>query len=388
VEFWIIRAASLAALATVFTESLHDILREVMYPGSRGEMFSFWQQRFVTVLVLAGLALVNVRGVRWGGGLQLFITIIKVASLLGIMILPFVFWSGEPTAAAPAVNGLVPKAFTWAGFGAALLGVLWAYHGWMNIAPLAGEVREPQRNIPIAFLGGVGCIVFLYLGANLAYHLVLPQEEMAGLQGTTVATEFCLRLLGSVGAVIASGAIMCSVFGALNGNLLVGPRLLYAMGADGLAPRSLSVIHPRYHTPALAILVMAGWAMLLVVAAGAVRHYGLPTLEIASWQIDLNPPREKAIFDLLTDFAMFGAVVFETLAVATIFVFRWRLPNAERPYRCPGYPWTPLLYLVLPAYILINMFLSEAARIEALVGAGFIALGAAVYFVFVPRRNE
>lgn len=379
VEFWIIRAASLAALATVFTESLHDILREAVNPVTRAELFDFWQQRFITVLVLAALAWVNVRGVRWGAGLQLFITLIKVASLLGIIILPFVFWPAAPQPASTLPLGKVPTTFDWGRFGTALVGVLWAYHGWMNIAPLAGEVKQPQRNIPIAFLGGVGCIVFLYLGANFAYHMVLSQEEMAGLTTTTVATAFSIRLLGSVGALLASLAIMFSVFGALNGNLLVGPRLLYAMGEDGLAPRSLSLVHPRYNTPALAILVMALWSMLLVVAVGAVLFFGLPTLEYGDYQIDLNPPPNKAIFDILTEFAMFGAVLFETLAVATIFVFRARLPDAERPYRCIGYPWVPLAYLVLPAFIFVNMFINH--RFEALSGAAFIAVGAVVYFV-------
>src|SRR5262249_51475307 len=151
-------------------------------------------------------------------------------------------------------------------FATAFLGVLWAYHGWMNIAPVAEEVRNPQRNIPRGFLGGIGIVMFLYLGANVAYYLIIPKPEMAkmkaaapganevysvqahGLQSVglepevhdkTVAIGFCRRLLGSVGVAVAAAAVMISVFGALNGNLLVGPRLLYAMGEDGLAPRSL-----------------------------------------------------------------------------------------------------------------------------------------------------
>ena len=134
----------------------------------------------------------------------------------------------------------------------------------MNIAPAAGEVRNPQRNIPLAFLAGVGIVVFLYLGANLAYHLVIPQQEMADLQNTTVVAEFARRLLGPIGTVLASAAVMCSVFGALNGNLLVGPRVLFAMGDDGLAPRGLGAIHPVYRTPLLAIGVMALWSNVLV----------------------------------------------------------------------------------------------------------------------------
>jgi amino acid transporter len=235
----------------------------------------------------------------------------------------------------------------------------------MNIAPVAEEVQRPQRNIPLALLGGVGIIMALYLGANLAYSLVIPRAEMAGLRDTTVAAEFGKRLLGPTGTALAAGAVMCSVFGALNGNLLVGPRLLYAMGQDGLAPRALNAVHPRYHTPALAILVLGAWSVLLVLSVAVLTETGLLAAD-------------KSHFDRLTDFAMFGAVIFETMAVLSIFVFRWRRPDAERTYRCVGYPVVPALYVVLPAFILTNMF--TAQPFEALAGLGFIAAGVAVYF--------
>src|SRR5205807_7623486 len=118
-------------------------------------------------------------------------------------------------------------------------------------------------------------IIFLYLGANLAYYVTIPRAEMAGLKETTVATDFSLRLLGPIGAAVASGAVMCSVFGALNGNLLVGPRLLYAMGEDGLAPRALSDVHPRFRTPALSIGVMALWSVLLILGAAVLTEVGV-----------------------------------------------------------------------------------------------------------------
>jgi amino acid transporter len=291
------------------------------------------------------------------------------------MVLPMLvlLFGSAPAGAVPTTANLTP---TWpahwsevsiAGVGTALLAVLWAYHGWMNIAPVAEEIRDPQRNIPLALLAGVGCIMFLYLGANLAYALVIPGVEMAGLKQTPVVTEFGLRLLGSLGAAAASGAVLCSVFGALNGNLLVGPRLLYAMGLDGLAPRWLGEVHARFRTPAPAIALLAVWAAVLVVVVAILTETGI-----------LEPG--KSHFDRLTDFAMFGAVIFETMAVLTIFVFRWRLPNVDRPYRCLGYPVVPALYVVLPAFILVNAFVTPAARLEALAGVGFIVAGAVVYF--------
>lgn len=380
VDFCIIRTASIAALATAFTGSLHDVLRDPAFQKAVGLpadfQLGFWTQRGLTIAVLFVLALVNCRGVKWGGVLQLFITLIKVGSLLAIVALPFiiasVWYPAAPSARPdPSRLRLLPEAgvaATIGGFGSALLAVQWAYHGWQNLTPVAEEVRSPQRNLPLALLVGVGIIIILYLGANLAYSLVLPHEDMAALSKhteTPVTTLFGQRLLGPLGTALASAVVMCSVFGALNGNLLVGPRLLYAMSEDGLAPRALGEIHPRYHTPALAILLLACWSSALIVIVSVLIQ--------AEWITGKSP------FDSLTDFAMFGALIFETLAVVSIFVFRRRYPDAERPYRCWGYPVVPALYVILPVFVLVNMFVFQ--RLEALSGLGFIMLGALVYLV-------
>ncbi len=383
VDFCIIRSASLAALATIFTESLHDVLRNEEFQQAiglpSGTHLGFWTQRLLTVSVLVVLAWVNIRGVRWGGLVQLIITLVKIGSLLAIAVLPFlVLASWLASAVMPDFGNLRPvwpddwRQVSLGGLGSAFLGVLWAYHGWQNISPVAEEVRRPQRNLPLALLGGVAIIITLYLSANLAYYLVIPREQMAQMKETTVATQFSLRLLGPLGAAAASAAVMGSVFGALNGNLLVGPRLLYAMGDDGVAPRALGEVHPRYRTPALAIAVLAAWSSLQVV-----------TVAFLTWLGWLE--ESKSHFDRLTDFAMFGAVIFETLAVVSIFVFRRSRPDVERPYRCPGYPLVPALYVILPVFVLVNMFRYQ--QVEALAGVGFIALGALVYGVFGLGRR-
>jgi amino acid transporter len=398
IEFWVIRGASLAALATMFTTSFHAVLREALGRG-HGELLGYWPQRLVTVTVIVGLALINVRGVRWGGLLQLFITLVKVGSLLALIALPFaVAWlapgGGAPP---PRTSNLQPVWPPADRIGLGLLGslasaqlaVLWAYHGWMNIAPVAEEIREPQRNIPVSLLTGVGILIALYLGTNLSYSLVLTQDEMSQMKEVsyaaeapadpaaaphddTVAIGFCRRLLGPIGVGLAAAAVMCSVFGALNGNLLVGPRLLYAMGEDGLAPRALGEVHAHYRTPAVAILVMAAWASVLVLGVAALadlarRHPATAWLAA------------KDHFDVLTNFAMFGSVTFETAAVLSIFVFRRRYPDAPRPYRCWGYPVVPALYVLLPALILGNMFVHQP--VEAVGGVAFLAGGVLVYYL-------
>ena len=374
VDFWIIRSGSLAALATIFTESLHDILKI----SSGEDVLGFWAQRGITVGALIGLGLVNIRGVRWGGGLQVAVTLVKVVSLVGIAIVPFFLLgrSIDSTVTTTNLDPVWPSAWSAGilpGIGSAFLGVLWAYHGWMNVAAIAGEVRDPQRNLPLALVGGTLVVIALYLGVNLAYYLTMPAVEMKALAGTTVAAECALRWIGPVGKVVVAAAIMLSVFGALNGNLMVGPRQLFAMGEDGLAPRWLGRVHPRYRTPAASIALLAGWASLLVVGVAVLTQTG--RLEAS-----------KSHFDTFTDFAMFGAVLFETLAVVSIFRFRALLPGAERPYRCPGYPIVPALYVLLPGIILFYMVQSQ--HLEVLAGVGFIALGTLVFFAFGLQRKR
>ncbi|MBI2804034.1 MAG: amino acid permease [Planctomycetes bacterium] len=374
VEFWIIRSGSIAALASVFAESFHDVLRYFLNDAGIGaDVFSFWHLQGVTVTVIAVLAIVNALGTAIGGGVQLAITTVKAASLLGIALLPFVLLAVTRDAEVSAAR-LAPvwpedwAAVSWSGFGSALVGIFWAYHGWMNLAPVAEEVKEPNRNLPFAFLAGTLAIIVLYVSVNVAYHLVVTRTEMRIDGGNSpVATLFALRLLGPVGLLLASLALMTSVFGALNGNLLVGPRLLYAMGKDGLAPAALGRLHANFGTPVLAIAVLAGWAVLLVAGASFLKSMGIQ--------------EDKALFDVLTDYVIFGAIVFETLGVASIFMLRRQYPvdRVQLPYRCWGYPWLPAVYVLAMAAVLANMFVTQTT--EALIAVGFIAVGAVVYAV-------
>jgi basic amino acid/polyamine antiporter, APA family len=381
-DFFVIRSASISALAAVFIESLHAVLRHEAVRAAlglpaTGPVLDFWPLQWLTVLTIVVLALVNMRGVRWGGGLQLIVTTVKVGSLLFIAILPFVlaFKSTGKAEEPPHWDYLTAPAhreFSFWAFGSALIAVQWAYHGWTNLGPVGEEVQRPQRNVPIAVLGGIGILIFVYCSANVAYSLVIPQAEMAGIKDTPVASEFARRLLGSTGGAVISAAIAMSTFGALNGNLLVGPRTLFAMGRDGLAPRRLMAVHPRYHTPVVATAVLAAWSVALVLIVAVLIDRGA-----------LNP--NKSYFDVLTDYAMFGAVTFETMAVASVFMFRWKRPGAERPYRCLGYPFTPAIYVLCFAGLLASYFVDADKRIEAFSGLGFALLGAAVYGLFLRK---
>jgi len=374
VEFWIIRSGSIAALASIFTEAFHGILRYALNDtASDLPVLNFWALQGVTVTVIAVLAFVNALGTRLGGGLQLVVTTVKVVSLLSIALLPFVFlaFTSDPTKVSlERLDPIWPTNLAdinWSKFGSALVGILWAYHGWMNLAPVAEEVKNPSRNLPLAFLMGTLAIIVLYVSVNVAYHLVISRSEMVFDGGTTpVATLFGQRLFGRIGLLLASLALMISVFGSLNGNLLVGPRLLFAMGEDGLAPKGLYHLHPTWGTPARAIAVLASWCILLVLGAGLLIYFEL---------------MRKALFDVLTDYAMFGAVSFETLAVASIFMARRQYPvdKVQLPYRCWGYPIIPAIYVLAMTAVLGNMFYTQT--VEALIAVGFMMVGAIVYYV-------
>jgi len=378
VDFVMIRSASLAALASIFADSFFDIFR-IGIP--------LWGKLVFTISVLVVMAYVNVRGTKLSASLQVFITSVKVASLLMIACIPlyFLVFPVEPNPVSK--TNLIPvwpgeEGITFSQLFSAFLAILWAYHGWGNIAPVSEEVRDPQRNIPLALLGGVGLVTLLYVSVNTAYHLVMPIDSIRNLpSGSTVATEALRISFGSAGALFASAAIMISVFGSLHGNLMAGPRLLYAMGQERMAPVALQNLHPVYNTPALAITVLAIWSSSLVLLGGLASSLGFGL----------------SLFDLLTDFAMFGSVIFETMAILSIFVFRRIRADAERPYRCWGYPFTPILYAVIPACVLGNMFFAShmvngqkvyTHHTELYAGLVFLFLGTMVYWLIIRPMSR
>jgi amino acid transporter len=378
VEFWFLRVASCAALASVFTESLHDVLKLAL--GTSGEVLGFWPRQVVAAAVVTALGLLAARGTRLGAGVQLVVTTVKVGSLVALMALPFVVlavMSDPPVRPDPArFRPVWPAdwaAFNLGAFAVAMVAIMWPYNGWSNAAAVAGDVRDPQRNIPLSFIGAMILLIVLYSAVNASYYLAIPASEMKDLKDTPVATEVAGRLLGPVGTLAASAAIMVSVFGALGGNMLVGPRGVFALSRDGLAPAALARLHPRFLTPFPATLLMTGVTAGFILAVAGYTRSGLA------------PDPDKPQFDVITEFVVFGAAVFEVLAVASIFIFRRTHPPdvVKLPYRCPGYPVVPAVFIVCMAAVLVNMIATPQQRAEALIGLGFIAVGAGVYALFL-----
>jgi amino acid transporter len=399
-EFWMMRTGSTAALAVAFSNAFYQSLAGYfehtgwVRPSATDGVMCLdllgaavplpWVLRGIAISAILLLTGVNVLGARWGGMMQNVTTFIKGGTLVALVVLPFLAGQYET---ANLTSTISPRTGLLVGFGAAMTAAFWAYDGWGNIGPVAEEVRDPQRNIPISLFLGMFILIALYLGATLAYHLVLTMGETAS--SVFVAASACQRMLGERGAAIASAAVMLSTFGALNSNVLVGPRVIFAMARDRLFLSPMARVHPRYHTPHVSILAEMAWAVLLILGSDLFSRVSAPgwVSALPRWLAQplgesIGGMRSKPVFDVLTDFVIFGQFVFYLLAVAAVFVLRVRRPDLPRPYKTYGYPVLPSLFVVASAGFLLNMLLTSP--VESSAGLLFIGLGAVAY-LFRPR---
>jgi amino acid transporter len=258
-------------------------------------------------------------------------TVLKVFALLTLVALGFALQPGElPPPETPSVADHVAEFGVVSAFGLAMVSVFWAYDGWSDVGFVSGEVKNPGRVLPIAFIAGTAIVVALYLLANAVYLAVVPLDAMPGRP--LIAADVARALLGPVGVVLVSGAVMISTFGTLNGSMMTGPRVFFAMAEDGLFFRRLAAVHPVYGTPAASIVL----SVVLGIAFVSVRTFGQ-----------------------LADQFVIGIWPFYALSVAAVLVLRARRPDAERPYRTLGYPIVPLVFLAAAVFILGNYLVRE-----------------------------
>ena len=232
-ELLVIRPSALGALAILFAEYTSNFIAL----GTTGE-------RVLAATAIALLAATNVRSVDWGAVIANVTTFAKVIALAAVALLAFLFGDMSQGALAQPIEW---SPLSWGGFGVALISVMWAYNGWADLTFMSGEVKDPERTLPRALLGGVSVIVVIYLLVNLAYLWVLRVDEMAGSR--LVAADAASRIFGGAGAGVISALVMLSAFGALNGSTMTGPRILYAMADDRLFFRPIAHVHPKYRTP-------------------------------------------------------------------------------------------------------------------------------------------
>lgn len=355
--FLVSMGGSIAALAAGFAEyagyffpALSNQSRLVTFDwslfGPAHTWTVYWGQ-LVAVSVILLLSAINYIGVGFGKGVQNAFTLAKIGAILTFILAGLTVGTTGSIDYTINPTGLsVTRLFV--GFGVAIIAVSWAFDGWHNITYIAGEITQPKRNLPIALVGGTLIITGLYLLANYVYLLALPVGEMAGV--VRIAEKSSTALFGSTGASLISAAVLVSIFGALNGAIFVGPRVYYAMAKDELFFRRVAKVHPRFKTPAFAILLQAAWACILALTG---------------------------TYEQLFTYVVFVTLLFWIAATASVFVLRRRRPSLPRPYRTWGYPFVPGLFILSTAVIVINTL--AARPVESLAGLAITFLGVPVY---------
>jgi APA family basic amino acid/polyamine antiporter len=359
-QMWVAKSGSIATLATGFFLYLTNFfapLDSVFYTlplpiGPHGGPLEFrYGQLFAIALILL-LAWLNYYGVKLGGNVQVAVTVVKVALIAFIIAAGLGFGHAH----APAAGTVAP--LTFAGFIAALVAALWAYDGWNNVSMVSSEIRNPQRNLPLALIGGTLVVIGIYFLANGAYFHIMSPNEVAG--STRVAADMMRKILGRPGANAVSVAAMISIFAALNGSILSGARVPYAAAREGYFFPAIARVNPRYHTPGVSIVVLSTWAALLVLSGR---------------------------YDDLFNLVIFASWILYGMTAAAVIILRIRRPELSRPYRTLGYPVVPVLF-ICGALVLLVSTLIDRPR-ESLLGIGLIVLGLPFYFYWrkhLPHR--
>jgi APA family basic amino acid/polyamine antiporter len=317
-----------------------------------------WAQ-IVAVLMIALFSLINCAGVVFGGRVQTVLTFAKVAGIAviiaGVFLLaPGVSWSEL------SANLRTPNLTLVQAFGAAMLAALWAYDGWNNMPMSAGEIRDPQRNVPRALIYGMAVVLAVYGLTNLAYFHALPVSDIAAATSENpVATKAVATFMGAGGTMFVTIAIMISITGALNGSILTGARVQYAMAQDGLFPKSMGRLSEKSRAP-VSSLVWQGVVSCLLALMGT--------------------------FDQLTNYAVFAMWIFYILTTSSVFVLRRKMPDAERPYKTIGYPVTPVIFILVGVWLLVNTL--QTSPVEAGMGLLLISLGVPVYFYYRAKNRS
>ena len=307
------------------------------------------QQKLMAFGVLAFLLLMNIISTKFGGVIQTLATVGKLIPIIVIMFLGLT--------SSGSLNLASTQVATMTGFGAAILGTLWAYDGWIGVTNMAGELKNPGKTLPKVITIGIVIPIVVYVIFNIVMFKVLPYDEMvASATPGALAAE---KLMGSSGAAFITAGIMISVFGALNGYLMTAARVPQAMGEKGQLPFSkvLGKLHPKFQTPSNSLIFQSVLAVLYILSGS---------------------------FNTLTDMLIFVLWIFFTMGVVGVFVMRKKRPELQGPYKVPLYPVVPLIGICGSAYILISTIISDP--VYSLIGIGLTLIGLPVYF-YMKKKN-
>lgn len=366
-QFAIARSASAAALAVGFAIFLNELLKGALkqnfFTLHLGSLqVPFGRLQLVALGAIGITVLINCAAVTFSGGVATVLTSIKVLLLIGVGLGSFFYSGGDWSHLSQAnvggsCEGVAITTAGLSGFAAAMLGALWAYDGWNNVTFLAGEVKQPERNLPLGLIISMLLVMGLYLLVNLGYYHVLTPTEVASVPASlSVAAEVVRRLLGSIALTLMAAAMMTSSFGALHASILATSRVPYAMARDRLFFEGLAKLSPRTHVPIRSLIALGIWSCVLALSGS---------------------------YDTLTDSAIFALTLFYAFVAASVFIFRRRMPDLPRPYRTWGYPVTPLVFLIVTAWLILTTIWNTPK--QSAIGLGLILIGLPVYLVWSRR---
>jgi basic amino acid/polyamine antiporter, APA family len=358
-QTWVAKSASIAALATAFYTYLADFLPGLQAPlyivpwpiGPGGGPLEIRYGQLLAIGLILLLSAVNYRGVEVGGNVQVGVTVLKVLLIAAVIVVGLLSRHAHVLNLSTSTTSIPGGP---AGFFVALVAALWAYDGWNNAGMLGSEVQNPQRTFPLALIAGVTAIIGVYLLTNLAYFSVLNAGEVAA--SNRVVADMMRRITGPHGAAAVSVAAMISIFAALNGSILSGSRVPYAMARDGYFFRHVGLVNPRFRTPSASILLLGVWSSLFVLSG----HYS----------------------------DLYNAVIFPSwilygMTAAAVIVLRRKRPDLARPYRTWGYPWVPLAFVGVTILLLYQTLVSSPRAS----GIGLVVIVMGVPFFFYWKRR-
>jgi APA family basic amino acid/polyamine antiporter len=360
-QTWVAKVASIATLGTAFYRYLGDFypaVDRIFYTlhlpiGPRGGPLEIRYGQLVAIGVILFLASVNYLGVKVGGSVQVGVTIVKVALIAGVILAGLFSSKGNVTnfhSSMPADPGGT------AGFFVALVAALWAYDGWNNAGMLGSEIENPQKNLPRALIIGTLSIIAIYLLADVTYFYILTGAQVGASE--RVAADAMRRVLGAPGGAMVSIAAMISIFAALNGSILSGSRVPYAMAREGFFFSSFAHVNERFRTPAPAIMLLGVWSSLILLSG-----------------------QYKELYTLV----IFPSWILYGMTAASVIVLRSKRPDMERPYRVPGYPVVPVLFVFVALALLYSTLLSSPR--ESGIGLGLIVAGLPFYFYWKRQKR-
>jgi APA family basic amino acid/polyamine antiporter len=353
-QMWVAKSGSIATLAagfytylTVFYPALgKPIVVLPFHIGPEGSLLEIHYGQLVAIVLIVVLAGINYVGVEAGGAVQVAVTGLKMILLAGVIVVGLFSGKGDFSHFAESIPAGTAGI---AGFLAAMVSALWAYDGWNNVSMVSSEIKEPQRNLPKALIFGTMAVILTYLLINVSYFYVLSPLRVA--QSPRLAADMMTTIHGSVAGQAVTVAVLISILAALNGSILSGSRVPYALARGGLFFRSIAKVHPRFRTPGNSMIALCLWSCLVV---------------LSGW------------YDQLYTFVIFGSWILYLMTAASVFVLRRKRPDLPRPYRVVGYPVVPLLFVFVAILLLINT-LQKYPR-ESLMGLALMALGVPFYF--------